>query len=170
MDLSSRKIPNKEIIMSVPAMNAKTVSMEITGFTHTTIIANFKIASGQYNLFSVPGVVDVSAIEASIASLYSAGTTRGAVTGAATIEVNLTDGGPTGDATGIAALYAIDTNTVTASFAQNVPVDSAGTSTTDLDADDWVNFHANTGSTGTTALGIAQVTVGYLYGKPASIN
>jgi hypothetical protein len=156
--------------MAFPAMNAKTVSMEVTGFTQSTIIANFTLASGQYNLFSVPGVVDVSAIEASIGALYSAGTTRGAVTAAATIEVNLSDGGPSGDATTVAALYAIDTNTVTASFASNVPVDSTGTSTTDLDADDWVNLHVLTGSTGTTAIGIAQVTVGYVYGKPAVIN
>ena len=153
-----------------PYMNAKSVAQDIMGFTQSTIIANFTLASGQYNLFSVPGVVDVSAMEASVGARYSAGTTRGAVTGAATIELNLTDGGPSGDATTVADLYSVITNTVTSTLAINVPVDSAGTSTTDLDADDWVNFHALTGSTGTTAVGVASVAVAYLYGKPSGIN
>jgi hypothetical protein len=158
--------------MSFPYMNTESVTKSLIGSAMSTIIAYDTLPSGQYNIMSVPGVVDVSAMEFSIGIRYDAAGTKtfGAVTGASTILIGAADGGASGDATSVAALFADISNTVTAIFAANVPVDVAGTSATDLDVDDWVNGHVGTSITGTTGAGAVDVAIGYLYGKPGGIN
>ncbi len=159
--------------MSFPYMNAMSVSRAVVGKPPQSTVTMFELASGQYNLFSVPGVVDVSAMEFDLGARYGAGTGAafGITTAAATAEVNASDGGPSGDATTVAALFSLITNTVTTGFTlANKPQGVAGTSTTDLDADDWVNLHLNTGSSAGTALGSIDVGVAFIYGKPAGIN
>lgn len=155
-----------------PYSNAQTVSRLFWSPASASADPHLQMQSGQYNLSSVVGVVDVSAMEFSIAVEWDAtiANARGLVTGAATAELGASDGGPTGDATTVAALFADLTNTVTARWKANVPVDVAGTSTTDLDADDWVNIHVNTAVSGTTGAGAADYVMSYIYGKPGGIN
>ncbi len=155
-----------------PYMNANTAERLLWSPNSASADPHAQLQSGQYNFFSVPAVVDVSAMEFSIAAEWDAtiANARGIVTGAAVLEAGASDGGPTGDATSVAALFADLTNTVTTRWLANVPVDVAGTSTTDLDADDWVNIHINTAISGTTSAGALDYGVAYIYGKPGGIN
>ena len=160
--------------MSFPAMNAKSVVYSVssaTGLTTTGILGT--LATGPYNLFSVPAVVDVSGME------YSFSVVSDSSSGAAGIQVETHDnsrnqialsyGGPTGDNTTVSVLAADITNTATA-FTDTQPRDVSGTSTTDLDADDWVNLHIVKQAAGVAGIGQAHVSVNYIYGKPGSIN
>jgi hypothetical protein len=155
-----------------PYTNAQSVTRGLYSPASASTDPHFQMQSGQYNLFSVPAVVDVSAMEFSIGVEWDAtiANARGAVTGAAVIEIGASDGGPTGDATSVAALFTDLNNTPTLQFAANVPVDVAGSSTTDLDADDWVNMHVGTNVSGTTGAGAFNYSVAYIYGKPSGIN
>ena len=129
--------------------------------------------TGQYNLFSVPGVVDVSGMEFSIGqrstSLSATPGIAASTDVASSPTFTFSDGGPTGDATGAAVLFTAVTSTT--AWVARVPKDIAGTSTTDLDADDWVNFRV-TIQPGTSDAEAAQVdlAIAYIYGKPGSIN
>jgi hypothetical protein len=158
--------------MSFPYMNSMQQSRLFWSPASASADPHLQMQSGQYNFASVPGVVDVSAMEFSIAVEWDAtiANARGLVTGASVAELGASDGGPTGDATTVSALFADLTNAVTARWLANVPVDVAGTSTTDLDADDWVNIHVNTAVSGTTGAGAADYSMSYIYGKPAGIN
>jgi len=84
--------------------------------------------------------------------------------------MSFSDGGPTGDATTVAELFAASSNTTSVAWALNVPRDSAGTSTTDLDADDWVNFYVKTAPTTVAGMAAATIVGNYIYGKPGSIH
>lgn len=158
--------------MSFPYMNVHTVSKTLWSPNSASADPHLQMQSGQFNWFSVPAVVDVSGMEFSIAVEWDAtiGNARGAATGAAVIELGASDGGPTGDATTVAVLFTDLNNTPTSQFAANVPVDVAGTSGTDLDADDWVNIHVNTAVSGTTGAGAANYNVAYIYGKPGGVS
>tara|TARA_Y100000310_G_scaffold252550_2_gene259263 strand:+ start:383 stop:865 length:483 start_codon:yes stop_codon:yes gene_type:complete len=160
--------------MSFPYVNAKTVNSMVVGKSHSTIIAKMQITSGNYNLFSVPGVVDVSAMEFSIGMQWAANAARGkSASGNAGYDVGVVDGGTTGDLTGRGALFtslngSVGTNIT--QFASTIPFDVAGSSATDLDADDWVNMLHLTSSTQGASFGVATCSAGYIYGKPAGIN
>lgn len=161
--------------MSFPTTNAKTLALWIQRATAASESGITEaIITGQHNLFSLPGVVDVSGMEFSVgilADALSGSPGKGAdATDASLTAIAFSDGGPTGDATTVAELYAASTFTTSVAFAANVPRDAGGTSATDLDADDWVNFYLKT-VPGTVA-GIAQYNIeaSYVYGKPGSIN
>jgi hypothetical protein len=158
--------------MSFPYMNANTAERLLWSPNSASADPHAQLQSGQYTFFSVPAVVDVSAMEFSVAVEWDAtiANARGCVTGNAVLELNATDGGPTGDATTIAALFANLSNSVAGRWVLNVPVDVAGTSTTDLDADDVVNIHVNTAVSGTTSAGAVDYAVAYIYGKPGGVN
>jgi hypothetical protein len=158
--------------MSFPYMNASTAERLLWSPNSASADPHAQLQTGQFTFFSVPAVVDVSAMEFSIAVEWDAtiANARGAVTGAAVLELGASDGGATGDATTVAALFADLTNTVSSRWVLNVPVDVAGTSTTDLDADDMVNIHVNTSVSGTTSAGAVDYAVAYIYGKPGGVN
>ena len=159
--------------MSFPYMNAQEVARLFWSPASASADPHLQMQSGQYNMFSVPSVVDVSAMEFSIAVEWDAtiGNARGSASGDGVVELGASDGGPTGDATTVALLFAdISDSASLAIFAANIPADVAGTSTTDLDADDWVNIHVNTAVSGTTGAGAADYNVAYIYGKPGGIN
>jgi len=159
--------------MSFPYANAQEVARLFWSPASTSSDPHLQMQSGQYNMFSVPGVVDVSAMEFSIAVEWDAtiANARGSASGNGVVELGVSDGGSSGDATTVALLFADISDSVSAAiFAANVPADAAGTSTTDLDADDWVNIHVNTAVSGTTGAGAADYNVAYLYGKPGGIN
>jgi hypothetical protein len=160
-----------------PTQNAMSVSRYLiqAGPVVAMSVSLHQLQSGQYNLFSVPAVVDVSGMEFSVGvalDASSGGTPGLAVAtadGSRTL-IAFQDGGPTGDATGNAVLHELVSNTASA-WVANVPRDVTGTSTTDLDADDWVNIlMTDTGGNGATAVGALELTVAYIYGKPGVIN
>jgi hypothetical protein len=156
--------------MTFPAMNAKTVSSVWFPGTATSGTIAFALATGPMNAFSVPAVVDVSGMEFSICMVADS------ITGASLLEAQtgstlglaFSDGGPTGDNTTVTVLFSALTNTV--AFDDTVPRDVSGSSTTDLDADDWVNFHITAQTTTVAKAGVVRGVVSYLYGKPAAIN
>mgnify|MGYP000070722300 CR=1 FL=1 len=158
--------------MSFPYMNANEEARVLWSPAASSSDPHLALQSGQFNLFSVPSVVDVSAMEFSIAVEWDAtiANARGCTTGASVLQIGASDGGPSGDATTVAALFTDLANHTAGIFAANVPADVAGTSGTDLDADDWVNAHVNTAITGTTSAGAADYAIAYIYGKPGGIN
>lgn len=164
--------------MSFPYMNAHGISMTYTGLQGGSASAAPFIATGMHNMAQLPDVVDVSAMEFafSVEQTANTGARVGfANTGASTAQFVMADGGPTGDATAAAALFTIGTwsngldGSLGATATPNMPLDAAGTSTTDLDADDWLNFRAVTTVTGAAGVGNAHINANYIYGKPGSI-
>jgi len=154
-------------------MNAKTVAktfVHATAPSTSVILAN--IPTGPINFFSVPAVVDVSAMEYSFVIEADSGSgapgLEASTADASRLQIALSDGGPTGDNTSVAVLAAAITNTVI--FTDTVPRDVTGTSATDLDADDWVNLHVTANPTTVPGAGVIHANVAYLYGKPAAIN
>jgi hypothetical protein len=159
--------------MSFPYMNAMSVSRLLTQtYSNDNPTSHSMLTTGQHNLFSVPGVVDVSAMEfsMSLSALASTLLTRVLASAASTAVVTFSDGGATGDATGAAVLFSQDSmsNSLTSGFEANVPLDVTGTSSTDLDADDWVNFRVVQNATG--LIGGVNAVASYIYGKPGGIN
>lgn len=157
-----------------PTMNAQSVTKRFAGATGpstTTVIGN--IATGPHNLLSVPAVVDVSGMEYSLGVAHDglgvAGLSEASVA-ASQAAIALSDGGPSGDNTTVAILAAVLVPATASPFIDSVPQDVTGTSTTDLDADDWVNFHVTVQPTTITGVGAADVALAYIYGKPGSIN
>ena len=157
--------------MPFPTMNATTLYASFDGATtaSTTGVVG-KIATGPFNMISVPAVVDVSGMEYSFilqgdsisgAPSIAAGT-------ASAFSVALSDGGPTGDNTTVAAFATAITSTT--AWVDTVPKDVTGTTGTDLDADDWVNFHVVANTATLAGVGKMAVSLAFIYGKPASIN
>jgi hypothetical protein len=158
--------------MSFPYMNAQSVSRTVSrGVAATTTGIAASIPTGPYNLFSVPGTVDVSAMEMSIGVIADSisGSTILAIQTGSPLTVSFSDGANCGANTTVSLLVAAIGNTV-AAFADTIPQDMAGTSTTDLDADDWVNFHVTANPTTIPGVGVYGVNVNYIYGKPGAIN
>jgi hypothetical protein len=158
--------------MAFPIMNAKSVVKTIVHATAPSAAVIFgNIPTGPTNIFSVPAVVDVSGMEYQFVVQADSGSGAGGMEAstadASRIFLALSDGGPTGDNTSVAVLAAALTNTVV--FTDTVPRDVVGTSTTDLDADDWVNFHITGNPTTIPGAAIVGVSVNYIYGKPGSI-
>lgn len=158
--------------MSFPTMNAITVAKRfLAGSSDTTsAVLCSQIATGPNNFLSVPAVVDVSGMEYSFAVFADSisGAPGLAAGTASAASLALSDGGATGDNTTVAALATAITSTT--AFVDTVPRDVTGTTATDLDADDWVNFHVTVATTTTAGVGQAEVALAFIYGKPGSIN
>lgn len=168
--------------MSFPYKNAHSISqafwdLKESGPTSTIMF----LPTGMYNMAQVPGVVDVSGMEFSFALEYTSitGTPVRFISSLATTAVfGMADGGPTGDATAAALLFAstgddaiwsssVADGGLGNSASPNQPLDAAGSSATDLDADDWLNLRVLSNATG--LVGSVIVNVNYVYGKPAGI-
>jgi hypothetical protein len=161
--------------MGFPTMNALSVARWIQRATVSSATGIVEgIASGQHNLFSVPGVVDVSGMEFSVgiaADALSGTPGKGAdATDASLTAVSFSDGGPSGDATTVAELYAATAMTSSVAWAARVPKDSNGTSVTDFDADDWVNLYQKTIPASVAGIAAYDLEASYIYGKPGAIN
>jgi hypothetical protein len=162
--------------MAFPSMNAQSISRLIISSEVATATGIFeRILTGQAgNLFSVPAVVDVSGMEFSVAILMDSGSgTKGIEASThndSRLEVTFEDGGASGDNATVAQLFSASTLTGTVAWTAYVPRDKAGTSSTDLDADDWVNFLVASNATTVPGIGMAEVAVSYIYGKPGVIN
>jgi hypothetical protein len=156
--------------MAFPTMNAEIAGRLFGNIANNAVTTHAFLLTGQHNWFSTPAVIDVSGMEIAMSIEQEAATRTTAGGAASTAVFTLSDGGSNGDATGAGILVSGDTfsNSLTAGFAVNVPIDGTGTSTTDLDVDDWVNFRAIQNATG--LVGSMNVTVAYIYGKPGAIN
>jgi len=91
--------------------------------------------------------------------------------GASTVEIVWGDGGTTATLDPGANLLEggdIFSNTRTGGFTVHEGVRGAGTSTTDLDADDWVTLHIVANAT--QVAGAVQTGMSFVYGKPGAIN
>ena len=166
--------------MSFPAANAHVVASSL-GYGRGNSDSNaagtaFELVS--HPLFQVPAVVDVSGMELAIATQLDGltGTGQTIATGSTTLlykphDGNTNAGGATGNNSFFAATDFSNSATGTSSWTvAHGAMRAVGTSTTDLDADDWVNIHVNTAVSGTTGAGAADYNVAYLYGKPGGIN
>jgi len=157
-------------------MNAKSVSRLVLSSTAASATGLLeRILTGQTgNLFSVPAVVDVSGMEFSVAILMDSGSgTKGIEASTADtsrLEVTFEDGGASGDNATAGLLFSASSLSSTVAWVAYVPRDAGGTSTTDLDADDWVNFLIATNATTVPGVGAAEVAVAYIFGKPGVIN
>ena len=161
--------------MSFPSANAHSYTrwiQRLTSATTTGVVET--LANGQHNVFTTPGVIDVSGMEFNtyfVADAISGTGTKGADADDASLTaISFSDGGTGGDATPVAELFAASSNTTSVAWALNVPRDSAGTSTSDLDADDWVNFYQKTAPTTVSGMAAAALACNYIYGKPGSIH
>lgn len=162
--------------MSFPEVNAHVISTLMTaielgaaGSAHPMLPTGI-----QYPLFNTPGVVDVSGMEFAVAmqAEASTGLTQDLASGASTVEFQFGDAGTTATQTA-SANHLINSddlsNTRTGGYTVHEAVTSVGTSTTDLDADDWVNLHVVANATGDAGVGAIQVKAAYVYGKPGAI-
>jgi hypothetical protein len=158
--------------MAFPSNNAEIAARLFANNDENAATGHFTLATGQHNWFSTPGVIDVSGMEIAMSMEQDSNTgiLKTTASAASTAVFTLSDGGPTGDATGAAVLVSGDSfsNSLTGGFDANIPIDATGTSATDLDADDWVNFRAIQNASG--IVGAMNVTVAYIYGKPGVIN
>ena len=160
--------------MSFPYNNAQSVSMSYLNIEEAGSTTIAMIQTGAHNMFTTPAPVDVSAMEFAMAleQMSVTGLVRTLASAASTAVFHMADGGPSGDPTTVAVLHAVGdaaawSNSLTGYFTLNKPADVAGTSATDLDSDDWVNFHVKANATG--LVGAAIVTANYIYGKPGTI-
>lgn len=159
--------------MGFPSNNANSVSRLVSRGTVSTLTGITEmLATGQYNLFSVPAVVDVSGMEFSVGASIdgSSGTPGLAAQTASSQTVAFHDGGGSGDNSTTQRLFDPTNLTSTTAWTAKVPRDQAGTSSTDLDADDWVNFLVSVNPTTIVGAAAFDVTVNYVYGKPGAIN
>ena len=145
--------------MSLNYMNAQTV---------WSVVHDDAVSGENYNGWKVPAVVDVSGMEFDY-TLQAKGTSAAA--SASIFTVTPVDGGATGELVATTAvLHATLSNGPTTSTITWVNLEreaSDGTSATDLDADDTVNFVTTTAGTAATGL---TISASYIYGKPADIN
>lgn len=167
--------------MSFPYMNAQSLSQTFGGIKEAAATTIPFLATGQHNMAQMPGVIDVSGMEFAFSLMFTSATgapARFLITAASTAVFVMADGGPTGDATGGAGLFAgsgaaglwsnsLNDGGLGSTASPNQPLDAAGSSSTDLDADDWLNLRVIANATG--LVGIASVHANYIYGKPGGI-
>jgi hypothetical protein len=163
--------------MSFPVMNAHVSSSQVfdiddNGATTMPSLATVQ----QYPIFAAPGVVDVSGMEFHIAIHRGTATAtvvaQAMASAASTVSIVYGDGGTT--ATGDAGANIMvggaqfSNGAVDGGWGAHQAVKAAGTTTTDLDADDWINMQAIENATG--LLGAVQAGAAFIYGKPGAIN
>ena len=161
--------------MSFAAVNRHIVStqvIEVAEGAGTTI--SFLATGSHYPIFETPGVVDVSGMEFHIGILRSGATavTQVLASAGSTFALVFGDAGTTatGDTGADNVLTNEDdfSNTLTGWYTVHQARKAGGTSTTDLDADDWVNIQAVANATGLVGSVIAGAA--FIYGKPGAIN
>jgi hypothetical protein len=164
--------------MAFPTMNARVVTPLLNHGWATGASANkVELHNIEHGLFQLPAVVDVSGLEMAIATVLdqSTGLTQTIVTGATTMTFKPYDGNTNASgATDNNELFAAEdfsnSNTGSSSFTVvHGAMRAVGTSTTDLDADDWVNIDILS-PTGVAGIGVAQVSAAFIFGKPSTIN
>jgi hypothetical protein len=125
-----------------------------------------------YPLFNSPHPVDVSGMELAVALVGESATTITQVlaSAASTLEMLFFDMGTTATGGTTNPLAAGDnfSNTVTGGYTVHQAFKADGTSTTDLDADDWVTLGIIANATGIA--GALQVGAVFIHGIPGDVN
>ena len=161
--------------MSFPIMNAST---EHTLVTHVGIggagsALPFLSTAVFHTLFNIPAAVDVTGMELAVAMLAEAATTitMDIASGASTVDFKFFDMGTTatGGTTNILAAD-VFTNTPTGGYTVHEARKTDGTSTTDLNADDWVTLGIIANATGVTGVGAMFAGAAFIYGVPGDLN
>ena len=165
--------------MAFPVMNAEIVDTLLN--SGRTLGASYNKAELQaisVPMFQVVAVVDVSGMEMAIATQLDASTanTQTIASGTTTVVYKPHDGNTNGGgATDNNEFFAVTdfSNSATGAASWTVvhgAMRAVGTTTTDLDADDWVNMDMAIVGTGAVGQGVCAVTAAFIFGKPAAIN
>lgn len=162
--------------MSFPVMNAQVNHSLVThvGIGGGGSALPFLSTGVYYPQFNVPAPVDVTGMELAVGLLAEAATTVGQdmASGASTFEVTFFDMGTTatGGTTNVLGGADAFSNTTAGGYTVHEARKTDGTSTTDLDADDWVSLGIIANATGAAGAGALQVGAAFIYGVPGDIN
>ena len=165
--------------MAFPVMNAEIVSMIVNSGRSLGASDNkAELSALSFPLFQVPAVVDVSGMEMGIATCVDAATgiLQTIASGTTTVVYKPHDGNTNaGGATDNNEFFAVTdfSNSATGAASWTVvhgAMRNVGTSTTDLDADDWTNLDLAIVGTGAVGQGVMAVSAAFIFGKPAAIN
>lgn len=164
--------------MAFPIMNIQVVNNALQNGRALGASANkVELLSLSYPIFEVGGVVDVSGMEMAIATHIDSttGNVQTIPSGTTTVVFKPHDGNTNGGgATDNNEMFAVTdfSNSATGASSWTVAhgaMHAVGTSTTDLDADDWVNIDVAVNTTG-VGPGALQVNAYFIYGKPVTLN
>lgn len=159
--------------MSFPYSNehqgeALVLDLDIGGAT-----THAALKSAEYPVFMVGRPVDVSGMEIAVAIVLAAGTAGavGIASGTTTVVLKPYDGGTSASAASDNnELFAVTdfSNSITGGWTAHQARKAVGTSTTDLDADDWVNLDVAANLTTVAGLGSVILASFFVYGVPGS--
>lgn len=163
--------------MSYPYTNAISIGGVLPAPQGAVATCGLSPISGEYPLFNVSSPVDASGLEFAIVNIMDATTagTQTMATGATTVVAKPYDGATTAAAaSGNNELFAATdfSNTVTGANSwtgAHAAAKHVGTSTTDLDADDWVNLDWAVVLTGTGGIGDTGWAAFFVHGVPGSV-
>lgn len=156
--------------MSFPYANENTKSVTLMGVaSEATTTAMLKALA--YPGFQVGRPVDVSGMEIAIAIALAAATTaaNSIASGTTTVVFKPYDGGTSASAaTDNNELMAVTdfSNSVTGGWTAHESKKAVGTSTTDLDADDFVNLDVAANISGAAGVGAVVMSAHFVYGVP----
>ena len=156
--------------MSFPYANEHSASVTLFGVASEATTSPMLKALA-YPGFEVPRAVDVSGMELAVAIGSAAATTaaNSIASGTTTVVVKPYDGATSASAaTDNNELFAVTdfSNSLTGGWTAHQGRKAVGTSTTDLDADDWVNIDVAANISGAAGIGELIVAAFFLYGVP----
>ena len=163
--------------MAYPYLNAENISGVLPHPQGSVNTCGLAPVSGEYPLFQVSSPVDASGLEFAIVNVMDATTvgSQAMVTGTTTVVYNPYDGATTAAAASANNnLFGNDdySNSATGANTWTGAHNAAkhvGTSTTDLDADDWVNLDAAVVLTGTGGIGDTGWSAFFVHGVPGAV-
>lgn len=164
--------------MAFPTMNAHHASTLLTnGRALGASLNKAEILSLSYPLFKVQAPVDVSGMELAIATHLDSNTTnvQTIASGTTTVVYKPHDGATNaGGATDNNEIFAVTdfSNSATGAASWTVVhgmMNAVGTSTTDLDADDWINLDIAVNTTG-VGHGVVEISALFVLGVPGAVN
>ena len=165
--------------MGFPIMNAHSQMSFLTGrviSSTTDPDAHFFLPTGTvYPLFATRAVIEVTGMEFALALVAEAATSVGQDMASAdnTFQVAFMDMGSTatGGTTNVLGGADSFSNSRSGGYGAHEGVSGVvGTSTTDLDADDWTVLQVIKNGTGAEFAGAVIAGVNFVHGKPAAIN
>ena len=158
--------------MAFPYANEHSVSATLLDVGEGTTPVS-EIISAEFALFQVPRSVDVSGMELAVGVNVAPGTglVQSVASGTTTVVLKPYDGATSASAASDNnELFAVTdfSNSLTGGWTAHQARKAVGTSTTDLDADDWVNMDVAANLTTTAGIGQMVVSAFFIYGVPAA--
>ena len=160
--------------MSFPYANEKTAETEVFNIDIAGATSHASLISAEYPVFMVGRPVDVSGMEVAIGVILAAATAgqAGIASGTTTVVFKPYDGGTSASAASDNnELFAVTdfSNSITGGWTTHQARKAVGTSTTDLDADDWVNLDVAANLSTSGGVGSAILAAFFIYGVPGTI-